>query len=98
MNSGFNIITTVTYRIECILKAVIEFMLSQMTKSKSNSIIIFYSDGIIAFGGRIRGRPYFSMLVLVMLWLSHLRRLGSTLFHSIITKGTKGFLKRLCLV
>ena len=67
MNSGFNIITTVTYRIECILKAVIEFMLSQMTKSKSNSIIIFYSDGIIAFGGRIRGRPYFSMLVLVML-------------------------------
>ena len=53
INSGFNIITTVTYRIECILKAVIEFMLSQMTKSKSNSIIIFYSDGIIAFGGEL---------------------------------------------
>ena len=37
INSRFNIITAVTYRIECILKAVFEFMLSQMTKFKSNS-------------------------------------------------------------
>ena len=35
MNSTFNIITVVTYRIEFILKAVFEFMLSQMTKSKT---------------------------------------------------------------
>ena len=33
MNSRFNIIAAVTYRIECILKTAFEFMHSQMTKS-----------------------------------------------------------------
>ena len=48
MNSRFNIITTVAYRIQCILKAVFEFMFSQMTKSKSNSCYIFDFDRIMA--------------------------------------------------
>ena len=39
MNSTFNIITAVTYKIEFILKAVFEFMLSQMTKSKTKTKI-----------------------------------------------------------
>ena len=58
MNSIFNIITAVTYRIDCILKAVFDLMLSQMTKSKSNSCNIFDSDRIMAIKKRIRRRPY----------------------------------------
>ena len=58
MNSRFNIITTVAYRIQCILKALFEFMYSQMTKSKSNSCYIFDSDRIMAIKKRIRRRPY----------------------------------------
>ena len=56
MNSRFNIITAVTYRIECILKAVLEFMLSQMTKFKSNSCNIFDSDRIMTIKKQIRRR------------------------------------------
>ena len=55
MNSRFNIITAGTYRIECILKAVFEFMLSQMTSS--NLCNIFDYDRIMAIEKRIR-RPY----------------------------------------
>ena len=55
MNSRFNIITAV---IELILKTMFEFMLSQMTKSKSNSCNIFDSDRIMAIKKRIRRRPY----------------------------------------
>ena len=58
MNSRFNIITAVTYRIQCILKAVFEFMPSQMTKSNLNSCKIFASDRIMAIKKRIRRRPY----------------------------------------
>ena len=58
MNSKFNIITAVTYRIECILKAVFEFMMSQITKSKSNLCNVFDSDKIMAIKKRIRRRPY----------------------------------------
>ena len=58
MNSRFNIITAVTYRIERILKAVFEFMLSQMAKSKSNSSNIFDPDRIMAIKKRIRRRPH----------------------------------------
>ena len=58
LNSIFNIINVVTYRIECILKAVLEFMLSQMTKSKSNSCNIFDPDRIMAIKKQIRRRPY----------------------------------------
>ena len=58
MNSRFNIITTVAYRIQCILKAVFEFMFSQMTKSKSNLCYTFDSDKIMAIKKRIRRRPY----------------------------------------
>ena len=54
MNSRFNIITTVTYRIQCILKVVFKFM--QMTKFKSNSCNIFDSDKIMAIKKRIRRR------------------------------------------
>ena len=58
MNSRFNIITAVTNRIECILKTAFEFMLSQMTKSKSNSCNMFDSYRIMAIKKRIRRRPY----------------------------------------
>ena len=58
MNSRFNIITVVTNRIDCILKAVLDFMLSQMTKSKSNSCNIFDSDRIMAIRKRIIRRLY----------------------------------------
>ena len=58
MNSRFNIITAVTYRIECILKAVFEFMLLQMTNSKSSLCNIFDTDRIMAIKKQIRGRPY----------------------------------------
>ena len=58
MNSRFNIITAVTYRIERILKAVFEFMLSQMAKSKSNSSNIFDPDRIMAIKKQIRRRPH----------------------------------------
>ena len=58
LNSRFNIITAVTYRIECILKAVLEFTLSQMTKSKSKSCNTFDSGRITAIKKRIRGRTY----------------------------------------
>ena len=58
MNSRFNIITAGTYRIECILKAVFEFMLSQITKLKSNLCSIFDSDSIMAIKKRIRRRPF----------------------------------------
>ena len=62
MNSRFNIITAVTYRIECILKTVFEFMLSQMTKPKSNLCNIFDYiidlNRIMAIKIRIRRRPY----------------------------------------
>ena len=99
MNSRFNIITTVTYRIQCILKAVFEFMLSQMTKSKWNSCNIFDSDRIVAIKNELEeGRLNFSMLLLKTLQLSHHRRLESNLFHSIITEGKKEFLEKLCLV
>ena len=57
MNCRFNIITAVTYRIECILKAVFEFMLLQITKSKSNSSNTFDSDCIMAITKRIKRRP-----------------------------------------
>ena len=64
MNSRFNIITAVTNRIECILKTAFEFMLSQMTKSKSNSCNIFDSYRIMAIKKRIEeGRMNFSMLL-----------------------------------
>ena len=53
MNSRFNIITVVTNRIDCILRAVLDFMLSQMTKSNSNSCNIFDSDRIMAIRKRI---------------------------------------------
>ena len=43
-------------------------------------------------------RMNFSMSLLKTLWLSHLLRLGSNLFHSITTEGKKEFLKNLCLV
>ena len=33
MNSRFNIITVVTHRINCVLEAIFEFMLSQVTKT-----------------------------------------------------------------
>ena len=56
MNSRFYIITAVTYRIESILKAVLEFMLSQMTQSKSKSCNTFDSDRISAIEKRIRRR------------------------------------------
>ena len=58
MISKFNIIIAVTYRIACILKAMFEFILSQMTKSKSNSCNIFDSDRIMAIKKRIRRRSY----------------------------------------
>ena len=58
MNSRFNIITAVTYRIERILKAVFEFMLSQMAKSKSDSSNIFDPDRIMAIKKQIRRRPH----------------------------------------
>ena len=62
MNSRFNIITAVTYRIDCILKTVFEFMLSQMTKPKSNLCNIFDYiidlNRIMAIKIRIRRRPY----------------------------------------
>ena len=57
MNSRFNIITAVTFTIQCILKTVFEFMLSQMTKSKWNSFNIFDSDRIMAIKKRIRKTP-----------------------------------------
>ena len=56
MNSRFN--SVVTYRIECILKAVLESMLPQMGKFKSNSRNIFDSDRIMAIKKRIRRRLY----------------------------------------
>ena len=58
MSSRFNIITAATYRVECILKAVFEFMLSQMAKSKWNLCNIFDSDRIIAIKKQIRRKPY----------------------------------------
>ena len=58
MNSRFNIITAVINRIECILKAVFEFMLSQMTKFKSNSCNIFDSNRIMTIKKQIRRRLY----------------------------------------
>ena len=58
MNSRFNIIIVVTNRIDCILKPVLDFMLSQMTKSKSNSCNIFGSDRIMAIRKRIIRRLY----------------------------------------
>ena len=58
MNSRFNIITAVINRIECILKAAFEFMLSQMTKFKSNSCNIFDSDRIMTIKKQIRRRFY----------------------------------------
>ena len=65
MNSRFNITTTVTYRIQCILKAAFEFMLSQMTKFKSNSCNIFDSDTIMAIKIELEeDRMNFSMLLL----------------------------------
>ena len=82
MNSRFNIIITVTYRNEFILKAVPEFMFSHMTKPKSNSRNIFDSDRIMASKSELEeGRMNFSMLLLKALW--------SNLFHSIITEGKK---------
>ena len=56
MNSRFNSIAAVTYQIECILKALFEFVLSQMTKSKLNSCNIFDADRIMAIKKRIRRR------------------------------------------
>ena len=53
MNSRFNIITKVAYRIQCILKAVFEFMFSQIAMSRSNSCYIFDSDRIMAIKKRI---------------------------------------------
>ena len=58
MNSRFNIITAITYSIECFLKALLEFMLSQMTKSKSTLCNIFDFDRIMAIKKQIGGRPY----------------------------------------
>ena len=43
---------------QCILKAVFEFMFSQMAKSKSNSCYIFDLDRIMAIKKRIRRRLY----------------------------------------
>ena len=82
MNGRLNMIATVVYRIQCILKAVLEFILLQM--SKSNSCHIFDSDRIMAVKKREEGRMNFSMLLL-----------GSNLFHSIITERKKKGLKKL---
>ena len=103
MNSRFNIIITVAYRIQSILKAAFQFMFQQMTKSKSNSLYIvdFDSDRIMAIKKRIRKRPHEFQYVTfedIVATASSCRRLGSYLFHLIITKGKKEFLKKLCLV
>ena len=58
MNSRFNIITTVAYRIQCILKAVFEFMFSQMTKSKSIRVVYLIPIGLWQSKKQIRRRPY----------------------------------------
>ena len=58
MNSRFSIITAITYSIECFLKALLEFMLSQMTKPNSTSHNIFDFDRIMAIKKQIRRRPY----------------------------------------
>ena len=89
MNSRFNIITTVTYKIQCILKAVTKLRYPlAMTKSKSSSCNIFDSDRIRQSKNELEeGRMNFKMLLLKTLQLLHLRRLGSNLFHSIMTEG-----------
>ena len=58
MNSRFNIIIAVTYKIECILEAAFEFMLSQLTKPNSSSCNIFDSDRIMTVKKQIRRRSY----------------------------------------
>ena len=71
MNSRFNIIIVVTYRIDCILKAVFEFMLSQMTKSKSNTfnrVICLIPIGLWQSKNELEeDRMNFSMVVLKIL-------------------------------
>ena len=68
MKSRFNIITVATYRIDCILKAVFQFMLSQITMSKSNtSNLVIYLIPIGLWQSKIEleeGRMNFSMLLL----------------------------------
>ena len=58
MNRRFNIINTVTCSIDCTLESMLEFMLSRVTKTKSNSYNIFDSDSVMAIKKTIRRRPY----------------------------------------
>ena len=53
MNGRFNIITAVTYRIDCVLEATFEFMLSEVTKTTSNLCNIFASDRIMGIKKQI---------------------------------------------
>ena len=64
LNCRFNLITAVTYRIERILKAVFEIMLSQTTKSKSNSCNILHFDRIMVIKNELEeDRINFRMLL-----------------------------------
>ena len=57
MNGRFNINTAVTFRIDCVLEATFEFMLSEVTKTTSNLCNIFAFDRIMGIKKRIRRRP-----------------------------------------
>ena len=48
MNGKFNVITAVAYKINCVLEAMFEFMLSQVAKTMSNSCNMFDSNRIMA--------------------------------------------------
>ena len=96
MNGRFNIIIAVTYRINCVLEAMLESMFSQVTKTKSIFCNIFDFDRIKAIIKRVKGRIY-NMLLSKTLQLSHLRRLESNLFHAIVAEGKKEFLKKIVL-
>ena len=51
-------VTAVTCRIDCVLKVMFEFMLSQVAQTKSNSCNLFDCDRILTIKKRIRRRPY----------------------------------------
>ena len=57
MNGRFNIVNAVAYRINCITEPAFEFMLSQVTKTKSNMCNIFDSDTIMPIKKQTRRRP-----------------------------------------
>ena len=75
---------------------MLEFMITQVTKTQSNRVINFSAFGLwqlnILFG---EGRIKFRILFLKALKLSEFLRSGANLFHSVIVDGKNEFLKKL---